>query len=138
MRPSIVVSNYRIVRKILIAEDDFYILDIYKSAFAGAGYEVTTAENGEKVLELLKINSYDVMLLDIMLPKVSGTEIINWCRAEKSPAKNLLIFALTNLDEAIFVKKVLDQGANGYFVKAKIEPHALIERIDAAIRSQNK
>ncbi len=124
------------MKKILIAEDDFYILDIYKSSFAGAGYSVATADNGEKVLELLKTNSYDVMLLDIMLPKVSGTEIINWCRKENSPAKNLLIFALTNLDEAVFVKKVIDQGANGYFVKAKITPQTLIERIDAALRNQ--
>jgi DNA-binding response OmpR family regulator len=126
------------VKKILIAEDDFYILDIYKSAFAGEGYEVTTAENGEKVLELLKANTYDVMLLDIMLPKVSGTEIINWCRKENSDTKNLLIFALTNLDEAVFVKKVIDQGANGYFVKAKITPQQLIERVDTALRTQVK
>lgn len=81
--------------------------------------------------------SYDVMLLDIMLPKVSGTEIINWCRSENSPAKKLLIFALTNLDEAVFIKKVMDEGANGYFVKAKISPEALVERIDAALRTQH-
>ena len=61
------------VKKILIAEDDFYVLDIYKSAFSLAGYAVETAENGEKVLEKLKATTYDVMLLDIMLPKISGT-----------------------------------------------------------------
>jgi len=125
------------VKKILIAEDDFYILDIYKSTFSMAGYEVDTAENGEIALEKLKASTYDVMLLDIMLPKVSGTEIINWCRSENSPAKKLLIFALTNLDEAVFVKKVMDQGANGYFVKAKISPQTLLERIDAALRTQH-
>ena len=125
------------MKKILIAEDDFYILDIYKSTFSMAGYEVDTAENGEIALEKLKASTYDVMLLDIMLPKVSGTEIINWCRSENSPAKKLLIFALTNLDEAVFVKKVMDQGANGYFVKAKISPQTLLERIDAALRTQH-
>jgi DNA-binding response OmpR family regulator len=124
------------VKKILVAEDDFYVLDIYKSAFTTAGYEVVTAANGEEALEKLKNSSYDVMLLDIMLPKVSGTEIINWCRSAGSPAKNLLIFALTNLDEAVFVKKVMDQGANGYFVKAKITPQELVERIDAALRTK--
>lgn len=72
-----------------------------------------------------------------MLPKVSGTEIINWCRAEKSPLKKLLIFALTKLDEAVFVKKVMGQGANGYFVKAKITPQTLVERIDAALRTEH-
>jgi len=125
------------VKKILIAEDDFYVLDIYKSAFSTAGYEVDTAEDGEKTLEKLKASTYDVLLLDIMLPKVSGTEIINWCRSENSPAKKLLIFALTNLDEAVFVKKVINQGANGYFVKAKITPQTLVERIDAALRTQH-
>jgi DNA-binding response OmpR family regulator len=125
------------VKKILIAEDDFYILDIYKSAFSFEGYEVDTADDGEKVLEKLKTSTYDVLLLDIMLPKVSGTEILNWCRSQNSPAKNLLIYALTNLDEAVFIKKVMAQGANGYFVKAKIAPQALVERIDAAIRTQH-
>lgn len=124
------------MKKILIAEDDFYVLDIYKSAFTTAGYSVDTAEDGEKVLEKLKAGSYDVMLLDIMLPKVSGTEIINWCRAENSPAKDLLIFAITNLDEDIFVKKVMDAGANGYFVKARMTPQSLVDDVDTAIRNQ--
>jgi DNA-binding response OmpR family regulator len=126
------------VKKILIAEDDFYVLDIYKSAFSIAGYVVDTADNGEKVLKKLKANTYDVMLLDIMLPKVSGAEIINWCRADTSPAKNLLIYVITNLDEEVFIKKVMDQGANGYFVKAKMTPQTLVDNIDAALRIQNK
>ena len=126
------------MKKILIAEDDFYILDIYKSAFSTAGYDVDTAENGEKVLKKLKSNTFDVLLLDIMLPKVSGIEIINWCRTEDSPAKNILIYAITNLDESVFIKKVMDQGANGYFVKAQMTPQSLVEKIDAAIRVQNR
>lgn len=93
------------MRKILIVEDDFYILDIYKSTFLSASYKVDTAENGEKTLQKLKKNTYDVLLLDIMMLKVSGTEIINWCRAENSSAKSLLIYAITNLDEQVFVKK---------------------------------
>src|SRR6185437_11843901 len=125
------------VKKILIAEDDFYVLDIYKSAFSLAGYAVETAENGEKVLEKLKATTYDVMLLDIMLPKISGTEIINWCRSKNPSTKELLIYALTNLDESVFVKKVMDEGANGYFVKAKISPEELVERIDTALRTDH-
>jgi DNA-binding response OmpR family regulator len=124
------------VKKILIAEDDFYVLDIYKSAFSSAGYKVDTAQNGEDVLQKLKTNDYDVMLLDIMLPKVSGTQIINWCRAENSPAKDLLIYAITNLDEDVFVKKVINEGANGYFVKAQMTPQTLVDQIDTAIRIQ--
>jgi DNA-binding response OmpR family regulator len=124
------------VKKILIAEDDFYILDIYKSAFSTSGYTVETAEDGEKALEKLKTNTYDVLLLDIMLPKVSGMEIINWCRANDSQSKNLLIYAITNLDEPIFVKKVIDEGANGYFVKADMTPETLVDKIDNALRAQ--
>jgi DNA-binding response OmpR family regulator len=124
------------VKKILIAEDDFYVLDIYKSAFSSAGYVVDTADNGEKVLELLKTNTYDVLLLDIMLPKISGMEIINWCRTENSPAKKLLIYAITNLDEPVFVKKVMDQGANGYFVKTTMTPESLVDKIETALRTQ--
>lgn len=124
------------MKKILIAEDDFYVLDLYKSAFSTAGYEVETAENGEIVLAKLKNTNYDVLLLDIMLPKVSGTEIINWCRAENSPAKKTLIFVITNLDEEVFIKKVIAQGANGYFIKAKITPDSLVDGINTALRNQ--
>jgi len=126
------------MKKILIAEDDFYILDIYKSTFAEAGYTVDTAKDGEEALSKLKTNTYDVLLLDIMLPKVSGTEIINWCRADNSPAKNLLIYALTNLDESVFIKKVIDEGANGYFVKSDMTPDTLLEKVEAGLRVQNK
>jgi len=126
------------MKKILIAEDDFYILDIYKSTFAEAGYTVDTAKDGEEALTKLKTNIYDVLLLDIMLPKVSGTEIINWCRADNSPAKNLLIYALTNLDESVFIKKVIDEGANGYFVKSDMTPDTLLEKVEAGLRVQNK
>lgn len=126
------------MKKILIAEDDFYVLDIYKSAFTTAGYVVETATNGEEVLQKLKETTYDVMLLDIMLPKVSGIEIINWCRADASPAKNVLIYAITNLDEEVFVKKIIAAGANGYFVKSKMTPQTLVDKINAALRVQNK
>ena len=124
------------MKKILIAEDDFYVLDIYKSVFSFAGYEVDTAQNGEEVLQKLQIGNYDVMLLDIMLPKVSGTQIINWCRADNSPAKKILIYAITNLDEPVFVKKVMAQGANGYFVKTNMTPESLVDQIDTALRTQ--
>ena len=126
------------MKKILIAEDDFYIQDIYKSTFAQAGYTVDTAKDGEETLAKLKANTYDVLLLDIMLPKVSGTEILNWCRSDKSPAKDLLIYALTNLDESVFIKKVISEGANGYFVKADMTPQTLLEKVNAGLRVQNK
>ena len=126
------------MKKILIAEDDFYIQDIYKSTFAQAGYTVDTAKDGEETLAKLKTNTYDVLLLDIMLPKVSGTEILNWCRTDKSPAKDLLIYALTNLDESVFIRKVIAEGANGYFVKANMTPLTLVEKVDAGLRVQNK
>lgn len=122
------------MKKILIAEDDFYIQDIYKSTFAQAGYTVDTANDGEETLSKLKANTYDVLLLDIMLPKVSGTEILNWCRSDKSPAKDLLIYALTNLDESVFIKKVISEGANGYFVKADMTPQTLLEKVNAGLR----
>ena len=125
------------MKKILIAEDDFYILDIYKSTFAEAGYTVDTAKDGEEAISKLKTNTYDVLLLDIMLPKVSGTEIINWCRTDNSPAKNLLIYALTNLDESVFIKKVITEGANGYFIKSDMTPDTLLEKVDAGLRVQN-
>ena len=48
-----------------------------------------------------------------------------------------LTCALTNLDESVFIKKVMDQGANGYFVKAKISPQELVEKIDTALRTQH-
>ena len=122
------------MKKILIAEDDFYIQDIYKSTFAQAGYTVDTAKDGEEALAKLKANTYDVLLLDIMLPKVSGTEILNWCRSDNSPAKDLLIYALTNLDESVFIKKVITEGANGYFVKADMTPQTLLEKVNAGLR----
>lgn len=125
------------LKRILIAEDDFYILDVYSSSFSAAGYTVDTAADGQQVMEKLKTNTYDLLLIDIMLPKVSGMEILDWCRSQNTPLKDIPIYFVSNLDEDVFVKKALAQGANGYYRKTSLTSEALVEKVDAALKAHN-
>ncbi len=119
------------MKKILLAEDDFFIRDIYKRIFVNGGYEVDVAEDGEITLNKLKAQPYDLVLLDIMMPKVTGIDVLKTCKAFDSPIKNIPIFLITNLGQESIIKEAFRLGANGYFLKAQLTPQQILAEINA-------
>lgn len=117
------------MKKILIVEDDYYIRDIYERYFRSAEFEVITASDGETALEEAQKTAFDVILLDIMLPKVTGLEVLRSLRHKISNTKDTPIFMITNLGHENIIKETFKIGADGYFIKAQMNPDDLVNEI---------
>lgn len=72
-------------RRILIVDDELQIRNLVRSVLERAGYEVTAARNGCEAIELLAASDYDVVLLDVMMPKLDGLEVVDELRKSASP-----------------------------------------------------
>lgn len=114
-------------KKILLVEDNYYLLELYKNAIEGAGYELITAINGEEA-ETLANSSLDLILLDIMLPQKTGADLLRIWR-NNDTLDSIPIILLTNLGKEEVIEELFDLGADGYILKSTITPKTLVEEI---------
>jgi two-component system chemotaxis sensor kinase CheA len=120
------------MKQLLIAEDDFFIRDIYSRVFTHAGYEVHAAVDGADALEKLKLQMFDIMLLDIMMPKLNGIEVLRTIRTTlESPKKELPIFIITNLGQQNVIDEALKMGVSGYIIKSQLTPDEVVAKVNA-------
>jgi two-component system, OmpR family, response regulator ArlR len=115
--------------KILIIEDEIQILDLLKLELSHEGYIVDTATDGKMGLEKIQSTSYDLILLDIMLPQLNGIEV---CRKARK-FTNIPIIMLTARDQLIDKVAGLDMGADDYLTKP-FSTEELLARIRSALR----
>lgn len=121
------------MNKILIVEDDQFIRDLYEFAFSQENYTVDTAIDGEIAIQKLTTSSYDIILLDIMLPKVSGMDVLKKIKSTENPSKNTPIVLSTNLSEEKIIKDALELGVNGYVLKSETEPTDIVKQVTAIL-----
>jgi heavy metal response regulator len=117
---------------ILVVEDEIKIVRFIKKGLEMEHYTVEVAYDGEEALEKAEINSYDLIILDIMLPKKSGTEVCKQLRDNKVDTPIIMLTARDTVDDRI---KGLDAGADDYLIK----PFAfgeLVARIRALLRRE--
>ena len=100
--------------KLLIVEDEPNLLSILRKGFAENNYDVSSALDGEKALEMITSTHFDVVILDVMLPKMSGIEICQKLRAQKNHVPILLLTALGSSENIVHG---LENGADDYLVK---------------------
>ena len=117
-------------KKILLVEDDAFVRDLYNTVLTKAGYELEIANDGEEAVGMAGYKVYDLILLDIMLPKLTGMEVLKNLRSEGSRAKDTPIYLLTNLGEENIIQEAYKIGANGYLLKAKYLPKQLVDEVD--------
>ncbi len=113
--------------KILLIEDDNFISEIYCHKLTDSGFNVKSGRDGLEGLALFRDFKPDLVLLDIMLPKKSGWEVLKELRA--SGDKKAKIIMLTNLGEKDKIKQALEMGADDYLIKASLTPTELAEII---------
>ena len=120
--------------KILVVEDEKNIANYLKKGLAEAGYKVDLAHDGEDAVYMASINDYDLILLDIMIPKMDGVEVCKTLRKEKNTAYIILISAKDKIQDKI---TGLDAGADDYITK----PFAfaeLLARVRAVLRRNSE
>ena len=116
------------MKRILLIEDDPFLIDIYTTKLKEANFEITTATDGEKAIAKLKEKKVDLIILDIVLPYIDGWEILK--KIKQDPGlKNLKIIILSNLGQKEDIEKGLKLGAIKYFIKAYRTPSEIIEEI---------
>ena len=121
----------KFARKILCIEDEHFISELYTRALTKGGYEVETIADGSKALEAAETNKYDIILLDLMIPTMSGIEILRVLRdPARVPPIRAKIIVITNLEQRDDVRADIEKQADGYIVKAEITPHELVEFVD--------
>jgi len=114
--------------KILIVEDDSFLLSMYASKFNLENFEVIIAEDGEKGLKLAFKELPDVILLDIFLPKKNGFDVLQELKGDEKTSK-IPVILLTNLSQKEEIEKGLDMGAKDYLIKAHFMPSEVVEKI---------
>jgi DNA-binding response OmpR family regulator len=117
-------------RHILLIEDDPMVVRMYKRKFDQEGYEVSLAFNGQEGLEVLKRKRPDIVLLDIMMPKLSGIDTLKIIKSDPQYA-DLPVVMLTNLgDRAQDTEKCKELGAEDYWVKANMRLDEVVSNIE--------
>lgn len=117
-----------IPKKILIVEDDQFLLEMYSVKLRNAGFQVEVAKDGEQALDKALEFKPDLILLDIVLPKMDGFEVLK--RIKENPElRATRVIALTNLGQQGEVEKGTSLGADDYFIKAHFTPSEVAYRV---------
>ena|SRR5579884_2215582 len=114
--------------KIAIIEDDHTISQMYRFKFEAEDFEVQTAENGRLGLELAEKMKPDIILLDLMMPEMTGDQMLELMR--KTPwGKNIKVIILTNMGEQEIPPVVKELGISGLILKAEMTPRQVAELV---------
>jgi len=120
------------MKKILFIEDEAAIQKTLGEALRKKGYDVHSAVDGEEGLKLAKSENPDLILLDLILPKKHGLEVLEEIRKDKS-IEDTPVIILTNLENVGEVEKAIELGATTYLVKANYSLNEVIEKVKKAL-----
>jgi len=125
------------MKSILLVEDDPFLIDIYTTKLKESGFSIEIATSGEEGLKKLREKKFDLLVLDIVLPKIDGWEILEKIKEQRAKSKNLKglkIIVLSNLGQKEEVEKGLRLGAEKYLIKAHYTPTEVVEEIKQLLK----
>lgn len=114
--------------KVLIVDDDLYILDLYKEILKDEGFDVETATDGEEALEKIRESTLDLVLMDIMMPKMDGITVLSKMKDDVQ-LKTIPVMMLTNFGQENLVKQAINLGSSEFLLKYKITPGEMVEKV---------
>lgn len=122
-------------KRILIVEDEQDIRELYAEILREEGFEVSEAWNGEVGLTHALSGKYDLLLLDIMLPKVDGLQILKEIKKKPELAK-IPVVLLTNLGSDAVIREGFALGAQSYIIKSEYTPDQVVDEVKKVIEGQ--
>jgi DNA-binding response OmpR family regulator len=120
------------MKKILFIEDETALQKAFGTILKDKGYEITSAFDGETGLKLAKKEKPNLILLDLILPKIHGFEVLKRLKEGKE-TKEIPVIVLTNLEDMENVGQALELGANTYLIKAQYTLEEVLEKIRKAL-----
>ncbi len=121
--------------KIILVEDEQILLKALSIQLLSAGFEVLTANNGEAGLELIKKEKPDAILLDILMPKMTGFEVLEHLKKD-AHLKNIPVIVLSNQGQEAEKQKGLSLGAADYYVKSDTDLSDLTNKVKAVLEKK--
>lgn len=118
-------------KTVLLVEDDEMLNAMYKAKFEKEGYTVLTAFNGSEGVKQVEANGPDIVLLDIIMPKMDGFVALK--KIKKGPNKDVPVILLTNLGQEEDIKKGKELGAADYYIKANHTPAEVVDKVKKLI-----
>lgn len=115
-------------QKILIIEDEDIMRNLLSKKLKGAGYQISTAKDGQEGMDLLKKEKFDLVLSDIIMPKLGGLEVME--RMTRDPElKNIPIIVVSNSGQPVELDQARRFGAKDWLVKTEFDPQEVIVKI---------
>lgn len=127
------MTNTENKKKIMIVEDDSFVMDIYHTKLEQENFEVIEAVNGVEAMKKLQEAVPDLILLDIIMPYMDGLEVLQKIKADEK-LKMIPVVLLTNLSQKEEVNRGLELGANDYLIKSHFTPSEVLEKIKNYIK----
>ncbi len=121
-------------KKILIVEDDQFLREFYQELLASEGYFVDVAAEGATGLAKMQQGGYNLVLLDIMLPKEDGLQILRDLKIQPAKLPNGSIVVLTNLGQDVVIKQCFELGAAGYLIKSALTPDQVLQEVKSFLQ----
>lgn len=122
-------------KKILLVEDEDFIRELYTRQLTRAGFQVKTAIDGQTGLNMLKSETFDLLLLDIMLPGMNGLQLLREFKTQ-NPSSRMITILLTNLGQETVIKEGFELGAQAYLIKASYTPDQVVMEVKNALGNQ--
>lgn len=118
---------------ILLVEDDPDIREVYSTVLKQENYTVIEATNGKEGLAMARGSSWDLLLLDIMIPELDGVSLLKLIKNEPV-LKDKPVIMLTNIGNENLISEAFSYGAEGYLIKAEITPEKILDEIRSFIK----
>ncbi len=121
-------------KRILVAEDDRFLRKAAEVTLKRHGFAVMTASDGEDAVRMARAETPDLVLLDLIMPRLQGFEVLRTLKQDPSTV-GIPVIVLSNLGQASDVRRAMEGGAAGYFVKADLSLQELAKRVEKALAS---
>ena len=116
-------------KRILLIEDDTFTRELYEEVLKDAGFEVKVAVDGEEGLDRIRKGSFDLILLDMMLPKIDGLGVLRDLKNNPPEQKLAQIVLVTNMAHDPVIKLARDLGVSESVIKSDITPGDLVAKV---------
>jgi len=123
-------------KSIIVIEDEKELRELYVQILQQQGYDVDSAVDGEEGYSKLSKKAYDLILLDIILPKMDGLHILEKFKQESKPIASSVVL-LTNLSQDLVISKAVDHGVRGYIVKSDMTPPQIVEEVKGYLENKD-
>jgi len=127
------ITDTLIVVKVLIVDDDENLSAIFEAALQKNGLETVFALNGQTGIDKAKSEKPDLVLLDQVLPDISGNEVLKTLKADAA-TQGIPVLMLSNFSQEELVKEAIDNGAMDYIFKYQVEPQDLVNKVKQALK----